>query len=85
MSHKLVCYLLIYLLLSPKIDTKCTKVHVVRYVISSIIILLLSVFVFTGAGLLLLGPVLGLFAAWYHVWITKQIVLLNVPGGRAQS
>ena len=73
--------LLIYLLLSSKVKISHMKVHVVRYVVISTLILLLTFFVFTGAGLILWGPALGLFAAWYHVWITKQIVLLNRAEG----
>ena len=46
------------------------------YSIASAVILLLTIFVFI-AGDLLTRPAIGLLLAWYHVWLTKQVVLLN--------
>ena len=68
--------LLLYFVFNSQIDLSEVKSHIWTYSVVSVVILLLTIFLFT-AGDLLMGPVIGLLVAWYHVWITKQVVLMN--------
>ena len=73
-GYQLILFL--YLIFSKQVKTEGMKPHLVTYAVLASIVLL-SFPILARASTLLLLPLMGLVLAWYQVWITSQLVLVN--------